>query len=124
MLNATARVAAIGDGAPFRRGRDLAAWLGLVPRQCATGGKPIDESVYGVIPQVMPLWVSYTLYRFEANVRSASVVGMVGAGGIGMLLWDAIRGFDYGRTSAMVIVIELTVTLIDSVSGNIRKRFT
>ncbi|MEO1617248.1 MAG: phosphonate ABC transporter, permease protein PhnE [Planctomycetota bacterium] len=90
----------------------------------ATGASPIDEIVYGVIPQVMPLWVSYTLYRFEANVRSASVVGMVGAGGIGMLLWDAIRGFDYARTSAMLLIIVLTVTLLDYASGIVRKQLT
>lgn len=90
----------------------------------ATGARAIDEIIFGVLPQVMPLWVSYTLYRFEANVRSASVVGMVGAGGIGMLLWDAIRGFDYGRTSAMLIVIILTTTLIDTSSSVIRKHFT
>ena len=54
----------------------------------ATGAHPLAEVLYGVLPQVMPLWVSYTLYRFESNVRSASVVGMVGAGGIGMVLWE------------------------------------
>jgi phosphonate transport system permease protein len=90
----------------------------------ASGAGALDEIVYGVLPQVMPLWVSYTLYRFEANVRSASVVGMVGAGGIGMLLWDAIRAFEYGRTSAMLIVIIITVTLLDYASYAIRKRFT
>ncbi len=89
----------------------------------ATGAKAIDEVIFGVLPQVMPLWVSYTLYRFEANVRSASVVGMVGAGGIGMLLWDAIRGFDYSRTSAMLLVIIATTTLIDISSSMIRKYF-
>ena len=47
----------------------------------STGASALHEIIYGVIPQVMPLWISYTLYRFEANVRSASVVGMVGAGG-------------------------------------------
>ena len=52
------------------------------------------------IPQVMPLWISYALYRFESNVRSASVVGMVGAGGIGVMLWDVIRGFQYAQTCA------------------------
>lgn len=90
----------------------------------ATGARAIDEIVFGVLPQVMPLWVSFTLYRFEANVRSASVVGMVGAGGIGMLLWDAIRGFDYGRTSAMLLVIIFTTTVIDTSSSIIRKHFT
>jgi phosphonate transport system permease protein len=89
----------------------------------ATGSDVISEIVYGVIPQVMPLWISYTLYRFESNVRSASVVGMVGAGGIGMLLWDAIRGFQYERTSAMLLIVIVSVSLLDIVSAQIRKRF-
>ena len=63
----------------------------------ATGAHPLVEIIFGVIPQVMPLWVSYTLYRFEANVRSASVVGMVGAGGIGVVLWEVIRGFQFSK---------------------------
>jgi phosphonate transport system permease protein len=63
----------------------------------STGASALHEIVYGVIPQVMPLWISYTLYRFEANVRSASVVGMVGAGGIGVVLWEIIRGFQSDR---------------------------
>ena len=63
----------------------------------ATGANALEEIVYGVIPQVLPLWISYSLYRFESNVRSASVVGMVGAGGIGVVLWEIIRGFQYAR---------------------------
>lgn len=89
----------------------------------ATGAGRVEEIIYGVIPQVMPLWISYALYRFESNVRSASVVGMVGAGGIGMLLWDAIRGFQYGATAAIMIIIILTVVILDVISGLIRKAF-
>jgi phosphonate transport system permease protein len=89
----------------------------------ATGANKVEEIVYGVIPQVMPLWISYSLYRFESNVRSASVVGMVGAGGIGMLLWDGIRGFQYGATAAMIIIIVISVTLLDLFSSFIRKAF-
>jgi len=89
----------------------------------ATGANVLEDIVYGVIPQVLPLWISYSLYRFEANVRSASVVGMVGAGGIGMLLWDAIRGFQYGATAAMLIVIIITVSLVDLGSSVLRKSF-
>ena len=48
----------------------------------------------------MPLLISYSLYRFESNVRSATVVGMVGAGGIGVTLWEAIRGFQFQQTCA------------------------
>src|SRR5262249_23640811 len=54
----------------------------------ATGASALEEVLYGVVPQVLPLWISFSLYRFESNVRSASVVGMVGAGGIGVVLWD------------------------------------
>jgi phosphonate transport system permease protein len=89
----------------------------------ATGAHKIEEIVYGVIPQVMPLWVSYTLYRFESNVRSASVVGMVGAGGIGVILWEIIRGFYYAETCAVLVIIVLSVTMIDFVSGRLRKLF-
>ncbi|MBX3626305.1 MAG: phosphonate ABC transporter, permease protein PhnE [Rhizobacter sp.] len=90
----------------------------------ATGAHPLAEIVYGVIPQVMPLWISYALYRFESNVRSASVVGMVGAGGIGMVLWDVIRGFAYAQTAAVLIMLVLSVSLIDVASSRLRKLAT
>jgi phosphonate transport system permease protein len=86
----------------------------------ATGANALEEIVYGVIPQVLPLWISYTLYRFESNVRSASVVGMVGAGGIGVVLWEIIRSFQYAQTGAVMIIIVVTVTVIDLVSARIR----
>ena len=89
----------------------------------STGARALEEIVYGVIPQVMPLWISYTLYRFESNVRSASVVGMVGAGGIGVILWEIIRGFYYAETCAVMIIIVVGVTLIDLVSARVRRIF-
>ena len=73
-----------------------------------------------LLPQVLPLWISYSLYRFESNVRSASVVGMVGAGGIGVILWEIIRGFQYAETCAVMIIIIVTVSVIDLVSARIR----
>lgn len=87
----------------------------------STGAGALHEIVYGVLPQVMPLWISYTLYRFEANVRSASVVGMVGAGGIGVVLWEVIRGFQYAQTAAAMLIIVVSVSLIDLISARIRK---
>ena len=87
----------------------------------ATGANALEEIVYGVIPQVMPLWVSYSLYRFESNVRSASVVGMVGAGGIGVVLWEVIRSFRFDQTCAVMIMIIVLVSLVDLVSSRIRK---
>ena len=88
----------------------------------ATGAHPLAVIVYGVIPQVLPLWIGYALYRFESNVRSASVVGMVGAGGIGMVLWDVIRGFQYAQTAAVLVLLIVSVSVIDLVSSQCRKR--
>lgn len=87
----------------------------------ATGAGRLSEIVYGVIPQVFPLWTSYSLYRFETNVRSATVLGIVGAGGIGQILWETIRSFDYASTSAIMIIIVLSVSLIDFASQLLRR---
>ncbi len=89
----------------------------------ATGAHKLAEIAYGVIPQVMPLWLSYSLYRFESNVRSASVVGMVGAGGIGVVLYEVIRSFQYAQTCAVLLMLVVTVTLIDVFSAWLRNRF-
>lgn len=89
----------------------------------ATGALGMEEVIFGVIPQVLPLWISYALYRFESNIRSATVVGMVGAGGIGVLLWELIRGFYFARTCAVVLIIIAVVVVFDLLSQYIRKRF-
>jgi phosphonate transport system permease protein len=89
----------------------------------ATGAHKLVEIVYGVLPQVMPLWLSFTLYRFESNVRSASVVGMVGAGGIGVVLFEVIRGFQYAQTCAVLLILVVSVSLIDLVSARLRQRY-
>ncbi len=89
----------------------------------ATGAHKLVEIAYGVLPQVMPLWLSFTLYRFESNVRSASVVGMVGAGGIGVVLFEVIRGFQYAQTCAVLLILVVTVSLIDLLSARLRQRF-
>jgi phosphonate transport system permease protein len=89
----------------------------------ATGANALEEIIFGVLPQVMPLWISYALYRFESNVRSATVVGMVGAGGIGVILWEVIRGFQYTQTCAVLLMIVVTVTAIDLASSRLRKIF-
>jgi phosphonate transport system permease protein len=89
----------------------------------STGANGLEEIAYGVLPQVMPLWISYALYRFESNVRGATVVGMVGAGGIGVILWEIIRGFYYAETCAVMIIIVVTVTVIDLLSARVRRLF-
>ena len=87
----------------------------------ATGAGRLQEVIFGIVPQVMPLWSSYTLYRFETNVRSATVLGIVGAGGIGHSLYENIRSFHYAETAAIIIIVVVTVMLIDIVSARIRK---
>lgn len=88
----------------------------------ATGATPLLEIVWGVIPQVAPLWTSFALYRFESNSRAATVLGLIGAGGIGQLLFEDIQGFKYAEVSAIAIVIVVAVTLIDTLSQIMRKR--
>ena len=88
----------------------------------STGASFLEEVIYGVIPQVFPLWISYSLYRFESNVRSATVVGMVGAGGIGMVLWELIRSFAFEQTCAVMALIVLVVVVFDMLSQQLRKR--
>ncbi len=85
-----------------------------------TGAHVLEEILYGVIPQVLPLWISFSLYRFESNVRSASVVGMVGAGGIGVVLYEVIRSFQYAQTCAVLIILIACVSVIDLLSARIR----
>jgi phosphonate transport system permease protein len=86
-----------------------------------TGATSLEAIVFGIIPQVLPLWVSYSLYRFESNVRSASVVGMVGAGGIGMVLWEIIQGFQFQQTCAVILMVIGTCSLIDMASSQVRR---
>lgn len=88
-----------------------------------TGAGRIEEIIFGLIPQVLPLWISVSLYRFESNIRSATVLGMVGGGGIGVALWETMRGFQYTETATIMLVIIVAVTLLDMASQQVRKRF-
>lgn len=88
----------------------------------ATGAAPLQEIVWGVVPQVAPLWTSYGLYRFESNARAATVLGLIGAGGIGQVLFDALNSFAYSQVAAIAVVIVVAVSGIDLLSQAIRKR--
>jgi phosphonate transport system permease protein len=90
----------------------------------ATGAAPLQELVWGVLPQVAPLWTSYGLYRFESAARSATVLGLIGAGGIGQALLDSLNGFQYKETSAIAIIVFAAVVCVDSLSQIIRTRLT
>ena len=88
----------------------------------ATGASKMYEIVWGVIPQVAPLWTSFALYRFESNSRSATVLGLIGAGGIGQVLFESMNAFAFRDVSAIVIIVVIAVTLIDLLSQAMRKR--
>jgi len=88
----------------------------------ASGGNWFEVIRYGVVPQVLPNFLSYTLLRFEINVRGAAIIGFVGAGGIGQELYFVIRQFVYADISAIVILIVITVGLIDISCESLRHR--
>ena len=88
----------------------------------ATGASDLQQIVWGVIPQVAPLWTSFALYRFESNARSATVLGLIGAGGIGQVLFESLGAFKYSQTATIVLVIVVAVSLIDLLSQAMRSR--
>ena len=88
----------------------------------STGGTWVESVRHAVVPQVLSNFASYGLLRFEINVRSAAIMGFVGAGGIGQDLLEAIRKFYYSDVSAMLLLIIVTVIVIDIVTERIRHR--
>lgn len=88
----------------------------------STGASWMSAVRFAVLPQVMPGFASYTLLRFEINVREASVMGFVGAGGIGQELVVAVRKFFYSDVSAILLMIIVTVFIIDICTGWLRGR--
>jgi phosphonate transport system permease protein len=88
----------------------------------AAGGSWLHRVRYGALPQVFSNFVSYTLLRFEINVRAAAVIGFVGAGGIGQTLLEAIRKFYYSDVSALLVLMIGTVMLIDYGAEKLRHR--
>jgi phosphonate transport system permease protein len=86
----------------------------------AAGGSRLDEIRYGLLPQVVPNMLSAALYMWESNTRSATILGIVGAGGIGYYLADRLRVYEWGQTSLIIILIVAAVYLIDFVSSSVR----
>ncbi|GAE26317.1 phosphonate ABC transporter permease protein PhnE2 [Halalkalibacter wakoensis JCM 9140] len=80
----------------------------------ASGGNTLQVIWYAVIPQVLPQFVSFSLYVFEVNVRASTVLGFVGAGGIGLLLQQQINFFNFPRVMTIIIIIFVAVVIIDT----------
>lgn len=88
----------------------------------ASGGTWFDQIRYGIVPQVVPNIISYTLLRFEINVRSSSIIGFVGAGGLGQEIRVAMSLQEYTDLSALFLIVFLTVIVIDMLSEKVRHR--
>ena len=86
----------------------------------STGGSHIQSVRFGLIPQILPVIASQVLYYIESNTRSATIIGIVGAGGIGMHLSEQIRMLEWQQTSFIILMILVTVAIIDFVSTRIR----
>ena len=89
----------------------------------ASGANAVQVVRYAIFPQVFPVILSNTLYYFESNTRSATILGIVGAGGIGLQLADRIRVLAWDQASLIIILILIAVYLIDAASNYIRQRF-
>jgi phosphonate transport system permease protein len=87
----------------------------------ATGAGFVKAIRYGVIPQITPFFVSMTLYRFESDVRSATILGFTGAGGIGVYLYDKLRSFENRDVTTILVIVVVTVAAIDRLSAAIRR---
>jgi phosphonate transport system permease protein len=86
----------------------------------AAGGSPAQAVRFGLMPQVLPVIASQVLYYFESNTRSATIIGIVGAGGIGLHLAEQIRVLEWDKVAFLVLMILVTVSVIDWVSTRLR----
>lgn len=86
----------------------------------SNGGNRLQEIRFGLIPQVLPVIAGQVLYYFESNTRSSTIIGIVGAGGIGLYLAESIRTLEWQQVSFLILLILVTVTVIDQISSRLR----
>ena len=94
---------------------------GVVEAIRATGAGYSQILSFAVVPQILPDLISFTLYRLETNIRAASVLGLIGAGGIGYLMNTSFRTFHYQEAAAIVLVLIALVMLVDYCSSRLRR---
>ncbi|MBI2087633.1 MAG: phosphonate ABC transporter, permease protein PhnE [Deltaproteobacteria bacterium] len=90
----------------------------------STGASKLQILLYGILPQVLPQFISYTLYRWEVNIRVAAILGFVGAGGLGQRIHIAISLFFENQLFTLIIAIYVLVTLVDYLSAYLRRKVT
>ena len=86
----------------------------------AAGGNRLEAIRFGIVPQVLPIFASQILYFFESNTRSATIIGIVGAGGIGLYLSEEIRVLEWQRAAFLILMVLITVAIIDQASQRLR----
>ncbi len=97
---------------------------GPVEAATAAGGNRLQVIKQAVIPQVVPPFLAFTLYRWDINLRMSTVVGFVGGGGIGLLLKNFKDGGEWTQVGAVIVTFAVTVWLLDFISGWVRERIT
>ena len=88
----------------------------------ATGATTLQVLRWGVLPQLVPQFLSFTLYRFETNIRAAAVLGFVGAGGIGFYIQTYLRLLNYPAAATVLLVLIVLVMIVDFASSRLRAR--
>jgi phosphonate transport system permease protein len=88
----------------------------------AAGAGRMQTIMFGIVPQILPAVVGYILYRFDVSIRSATVLGLVGVGGLGFSLITTMKMFKYHETAACIIVIILLISAADWISGRLQKK--
>ena len=126
-IGPAAGVLAIGIGYAGVLGKVFAEVFESLPRQpaeglAAAGASPLKVFAFGVLPGAMPILGSYALYRFDCALRASAVLGLVGAGGLGLQLELSLKMFDYHEVAAQVIALFLLVASVDQASRLVRRR--
>ena len=95
---------------------------GQVEAQMATGASRMQVILFGVTPQIVPQFIGYAIYRLDVSIRSATVLGLVGAGGLGFSLIQNMKLFKYHQTATCILVIFLLVLISDWICGKLRRK--
>ncbi|MGA7098226.1 MAG: ABC transporter permease subunit, partial [Acidimicrobiia bacterium] len=89
----------------------------------ATGATRLQTVVYAVVPQIVPPFIAFTMYRWDINVRMSTIIGFVGGGGIGLILQQNINQLNYRGAAAQILAIAIVVAAMDYVSSRLRERY-
>jgi phosphonate transport system permease protein len=95
---------------------------GPIEAVTATGANSLQTIIYAVIPQIIPPYIAFTIYRWDINVRMSTIIGFAGGGGIGFLLQQNLNLLKYRQASVQMIAIAIVVATLDYVSARIREK--